>query len=120
MALRTNDASLMPGLFDRAVFGTTQQIQDFMNEFMGKILEETDAGLRLLWEIPRRDLGTAYTRHFEIRRNHTTVAFGAVSAGARLEDMRSTEAERLNREVLVPGDLTWDISPSPRRPAMAG
>ena len=102
MAYRTDETSLMPGLFDRATVGTTQQIQDFMNEFIGKILEDTDPRLRILWDIPRRDLGTTFSRRFEIRRNSRILAFGVVSAGGDVERMRTEEARRLNEEVLVP------------------
>lgn len=46
MALR-NYASFVPGLFDRAVQGNIVQLQNFMNEFILKVLSETDYNTEL-------------------------------------------------------------------------
>ncbi|KAI1913589.1 hypothetical protein LOZ61_002728 [Ophidiomyces ophidiicola] len=95
-------ASLIPGMFVNAVDGNILEVQAFMNEFIGKILNEADCNAKVVWDIPSREDGTERSRHFEILRNGFVLCYGAVSSSETVDDMKVVESHRLHREVLRP------------------
>lgn len=118
MALHENPHTLLPGLFDRAVNGTIVQIQKFMDQYISKILKDNNDKAKLMWELSNEE--SAGTRHFEILRNGTVLCYGAVSGKEeRVDQIKETEARRLNEEILVPNQrdsgyifVTWNTGGS--------
>lgn len=105
MALRQDNKSLLPALFDDATDpGRTIQIQTFINDFILRIAEECKwDNVNICWSIPSKDAGTQYSREFVLLRDGVTVSCGAVSArGNTVDQLKDAEAARLNKLVLIP------------------
>ncbi|KAI1919012.1 hypothetical protein LOZ65_004625 [Ophidiomyces ophidiicola] len=64
-------------LFDRAVQGNIVQLQNFMNEFILKILSETDYNTELAWAIPMQEDVAEHARYFIILRDAKPISYGA-------------------------------------------
>ncbi|KAI1909875.1 hypothetical protein LOZ61_004712 [Ophidiomyces ophidiicola] len=93
--------SYVPGLFDRAVQGNIAQLQNFMNEFILKILSEMDYNTELAWTIPMQEDVAEHTRYFIILRDAKPISYGAVSTRETNDAMKREFACRFNQKALV-------------------
>lgn len=91
----------LPGLYQDAKTGSSEKIKKFWNDFIIFQFKELGSDASLTWFQRTDNDPPQVCLRYQIACRGIIVAYGAVSAGAGLQELKEQEAARLRSEVLV-------------------